>query len=572
MMNETQAIPTSYKCADCRADIPEQKNPPPDGVLLRCAKCFSKHLKATNGHKPPQDAKARKTKPINEEDSSGICRGGCGNRVSGEFTCAACRKKTGTPSAADILAQLAAEKKATEAAVEESEKLEEAEAEAEERMDYPDLVVDVDAICPVGTIYREIVEDACRGGELTGNKPWAIPAALVLESVLAIASAIPEEDVMLEERINRFSCNLALSRAGKGVSYKRAGAALAVGEWPNNSEWIMYKPAGHSKMVSLLGDSRGMKTKENPDPAPQPGPTHIMAYTPDFSTVYKSAKSESSHMSETWTEFYDHNLHFTHERSSDRKILMDCRTSWGTALAMGEDRIDLGKFEAVFGCESNNGLLQRTAFAFFEGRIEPKDVDEWTPKNRTSYLYTLRHHKVVGWETGVRERFRDTPTDPFPGGGQMFKKTLIVMACINLHTKVTNQDFDAALAWLSNQEKVRKAIAVPSRADDDMQAIFNEKVVRRIRVADIKLGKKGIPWDKRWVGVKRLSEHDGWSLKGCRLGLARTMEALSDYGEVRLLLDEESKSGNDWRKARATHWNWKHCWCGEHHQERIGTT
>jgi hypothetical protein len=281
-------------------------------------------------------------------------------------------------------------------------------------------------------------------------------------------------------------------------------------------------------------------------------------------------------MLDTFNQFYDSNMHQTRERNTNRLVRMDCRFSWGTSLAIGHDGISEKKFEKMFSDTANDGFAQRFSYGFFESRIDPKDVDEWRPKANEGeaiaegdftpgYLDILRNHVVTGWEPSVKERYRDENQDLYPGAGFQFKSTMVMIACINLHEKVTMADYEAALAWTKWQALIRKVFR-PSSADDGFQAKFNETVRRALRKVDAKLAKAGKPFEKRWVNIERLSQKNEWALSSVPMGLAGTMFALRDYGELNLQPDEAEKSGYNWRKARARHWE-KTCWCGQEHDE-----
>jgi rubredoxin len=71
------------------------------GGILVCRECSiergKKHLanaQARRASNQTNKLKAKGPKPVPEEDFHGVCNGGCGKRVDGEYTCHDCRNKS----------------------------------------------------------------------------------------------------------------------------------------------------------------------------------------------------------------------------------------------------------------------------------------------------------------------------------------------------------------------------------------------------------------------------------------------------------------------------------------------
>jgi hypothetical protein len=461
---------------------------------------------------------------------------------------------------------------------------EEAEEQTEESgLRYPELVPDFDAICYPGSKLRELAEKACAGGNLTGNKPFALSPGFVIPAILTLASAIPREDEMLGTRINLFTCLLSMSRAGKDVSWNRAGAVMGLGKRGESEYWRDYTPGGHSQMVEMLGDTQERQSKGMPKPPLLPGPKKACGITPELSEIIKSSRGESSHMLETFQQFFDSNLHSTRERNTHRKITMNCRFSWGTNLAIGIDRVEEKRFTKVFGDMVNDGFASRFLFGFSETAVDSKDLEEWHPVQEVSragsledalggldrtYAEQLEAHVVTGYGEGVREAYVTAEVNLFPGSAFLFKKAMLVIATINLHEEITMQDFKAALAFIQWQACVR-GVFKPSQADDAAQSRFNELLLRAVRRADQR--QADLPAGQRWVNVQRLARMNGWALSNVPLGLERTVYALQGYGELDLepVTDDEGdpivskttgKPAYDWTRVKAVHMR-QGCWC-----------
>ena len=469
-------------------------------------------------------------------------------------------------------------------ALKDATEAEEREALTEESgLRYPELVPDFDAICYPGSKLRELVYKACAGGDLTGNKAFALSPGFVIPAILTLASAIPREDEMLGTRINLFTCLLSMSRAGKDVSWNRAGAVMGLGKRGESEYWRDYTPGGHSQMVELLGDTQERQSKGMPKPPVLPGPKKACGITPELSEIIKSSRGESSHMLETFQQFFDSNLHYTRERNTHRKITMNCRFSWGTNLAIGIDRVEEKRFTKVFGDTVNDGFASRFLFGFSETAVDSKDLEEWHPVREFSgagsleealggldrtYAEQLEAHVVTGYGEGVRDAYVAAEVNLFPGSAFLFKKVMLVIACVNQHQEITMQDFEAALAFIHWQARIR-GVFKPSQADDAAQSRFNELLLRAVRRADQR--QANLPASQRWVNVQRLARMNGWALSNVPLGLERTVYALQGYGELDLepVTDDEGdpilskttgKELHDWTTVKAVHMR-QGCWC-----------
>jgi hypothetical protein len=336
-------------------------------------------------------------------------------------------------------------------------------------------------------------------------------------------------------------------------------------------------------MVEMLGDTQERQSKGMPKPPVLPGPKKACGITPELSEIIKSSRGDSSHMLETFQQFFDSNLHHTRERNTHRKITMNCRFSWGTNLAIGIDRVEEKRFTKVFGDLVNDGFASRFLFGFSETAVDSKDLEEWHPVQQylgsssleealggldRTYAEQLETHVVTGYGEGVREAYVVAQINLFPGSAFLFKKVMLVIASVNQHQEVTMQDFEAALAFIRWQVRMREVFK-PSQADDAAQSRFNELLLRAVRRADRR--QADLPASRRWVNVQRLARMNGWALNNVPLGLDRTIYALQAYGELDLepMTDDDGdaivskttgKTVYDWTRVKAVHMR-QGCWC-----------
>ena len=440
---------------------------------------------------------------------------------------------------------------------------------------YPECAFPYHQVCRPGSLLKELVDGACTGVDGT---PLELDPGLVIEALLTIVTALPREDKMLGTRINRFSVLLTASRSGKGKSWEHAVAMLGL---TGSNAVQAYNPVGHSQMIQQLGDTQDRKTKENPNPKVNPGPKRMCWWTPELAGVLKQARSEGSKILEQGCEFCDENAHYTKDRYTGRKVKMDCRLSWVMALPVGDKAIDERKFSATFNANANDGFAGRLCLGFSEKlHTDWRKFEEWTPKpivvehpvtlepgdeyeglpvDMEPLAKKYEHHVVKGYAPGVREKYMkfSLGEDSFGGDTFLLKKTMLAIAIANLHELITDEDFEAAAAWLRWQVELRK-IFHPSRADEQTQAKFQETVVRAMRREDQRMAKAGKAITDREINVSRLAQRNEWSQRGTTLGLPKTMDALRNCGAF--LPTRES-----WKKGLAWHWTDGKCWCGEGH-------
>jgi len=443
-------------------------------------------------------------------------------------------------------------------------------------LQYPELVFPLAEVLIPGSNLEALVSHACKGGD---GKPYVLDPGLVTEAILTLASGLPQVDTMLETRMSRYSALLAISRGGKGMAWQRSEATLGVRE----SDCQRYSPSGHVQMIYQLGDHL---EGNRPNQTRVPGPRKMIWITEELSGCLKMAKSDGSKVMQQLLEFYDRNG-FTHTDSKTGRVCkMDCRLSWGTCLAIGSDKIEERKFADTFTDVSNDGLVGRLSFGFSEAAVDSRDLEGWQPPvydtgsrvetefgpvdvmSNESMASRIAKHVVTGWEPGVFEVYRAATLSPdleFPGWQYALKKTLVHIALVNLHEKITMDDFRAAVSYIRWQGSLRKVFRA-SQADDDKQARFNEKVIRALRKEDQVLAKKGKPVGERQIYVPRVAQRHEWALRGKSLGLDKTILELANMGAltVTTITDEHGKETRNWQRVRVAHPR-VGCWCGVEH-------
>ena len=427
-----------------------------------------------------------------------------------------------------------------------------------------------------GSNLEKLVSYASKGGD---GKPDVLDPGLVTEAILTLASGLPYEDEMVGIRINRYSVLLAVSRGGKGMTWKRAVETLGLKEETN---YNYYDPSGHVQMIHQLGDRYEGK---KPNQTHTPGPRKMTWISEELSGALKMASSEGSKIMQQLLQFYDRNIFNHHDSKTGKDCRMDCRLSWGACLAVGYGKIEERKFSDAFTDASNDGLIGRMSFGFSEQTVDPRDLEGWQQPDvevtsaEIEGMGVIESHgdkageriagvTVKGYDQGVFEayRARDLRADlAFPGWQFALKKNMVHIALVNLHENIRTEDFNAALAYTKWQGAIRK-VFLASQADDDKQAKFNERVIRALRKEDQVLANKGKAVGDRVVYVLRVAQRNEWALRGKNLSLDRTVKELGNMGVLTVdsTEDSEGRVTEDWKHVRVTHHRLG-CWCGKNH-------
>jgi len=272
-------------------------------------------------------------------------------------------------------------------------------------------------------------------------------------------------------------------------------------------------------------------------------------------------------------EFYDRNQFEHYNSKTQHMTRTDCRLSLSTNLPVGDGEIDDREYTRVFGQDTGHGLLSRFDFGFSEKRVDPRLLEDWVPPaycietaistifetlNETTEPVTpilrspvveMLSFGVEGYAPGVKEKYLAwTPTlDASGRDPSHLKKTMIVIALINGHRLITEEDFESARAYMAWQQAIRVVFSA-SKADPGPQAQFNEYVMKCIERKAKELAKKDVPVKERWVNWKRLSLDLKWHLRDTPLGVERTIEALIKSGQ--LIQKEETEESADGKKAK----------------------
>jgi hypothetical protein len=444
-------------------------------------------------------------------------------------------------------------------------------------LQYPELGFPRDAVLVAGSNLEKMVSHASKGGD---GKPDVLDPGLMTEAMLTLASGLPYEDEMLGIRVNRYSVLLAVSRGGKGMTWRRAAETLGLKE---ESDYNYYDPSGHVQMIHQLGDRYEGK---KPNQTHTPGPRKMTWISEELSGALKMASSEGSKIMQQLLQFYDRNIFNHHDSKTGKDCRMDCRLSWGACLAVGYGKIEERKFSDAFTDASNDGLIGRMSFGFSEQTVDPRDLEGWQPPDIEVTSAEIEGMGVVesygdkpgqriagvtvkGYDPSVFEAYRacDLRADlAFPGWQFALKKNMVHIALVNLHENITTEDFNAALAYTKWQGAIRKVFAA-SQADDDSQARFNEKVIRALRKEDQAQAKKGKKPAERVVYVPRVADRYEWATKAKRLPIDRTILELANMGVLVVdeIQDAEGKTvERDWKHVRVVHHR-ADCWCGKSH-------
>ena len=114
----------------------------------------------------------------------------------------------------------------------------------EDGLKYPDLEFPYDKIAE--GVLKNLADKACEGGLSPG---------LVVPAILALASAIPQQDIHVSgTKINQFVTLLSLTAAGKDTAIDRARRVLGMDQ--HTDLWSTYTPSGERSIGYLLGDTK----------------------------------------------------------------------------------------------------------------------------------------------------------------------------------------------------------------------------------------------------------------------------------------------------------------------------
>ena len=113
--------------------------------------------------------------------------------------------------------------------------------------------------------------------------------------------------------------------------------------------------------------------------------------------------------------------------------------------------------------------------------VDPRDLAEWRSDVEPDviehddfmpdYASRLERHEVTDYAPGVRESYTalDLGADDLPRSAHRAEKSKIAIALVNLHKTITMEDFNAALAYVRYQAKIRRVFQAAKRTTDSRQ-------------------------------------------------------------------------------------------------------
>jgi len=455
---------------------------------------------------------------------------------------------------------------------------------------YPELAFPYGKVCAPGTRLRWLADAACDAGGVA----LVLDPGLVVPALLCLASAVPVMGEHLGTRINRYTCLLAMSGAGKGLSVSRAARVLGLHDGDDYDGDIDI--SGDVQIVYRLGEKWIPPETKGGKYTKMSGPKRYCGVVLELEHVISKSRGQASAIWSRLQRMYDRD-HFEHANAhTGRTTKMDCRFSMLCCLPVGEGEIDETEFTKAFGQDMGRGMLDRFDFGFSERIIDSALAERWEPPSHSTTIdcgddMAVERHEtprdrltpmlVRGWEDGVEERYLGWPgpavqpgiSIALPGQDKMFarakflfKKTVVLIAALEGHSKVGHADFNAADAYIRWQLAVRKVFERSHAEDDDKQAKFAERVVKQARRWDSDLAKKGKPLGSRVIKTKWFAAHNKLYLKASPVGLERTLRELAFQGLLALGTTVNSRGDE---VPDANFFSVKHsradCWCGESH-------
>jgi len=356
---------------------------------------------------------------------------------------------------------------------------------------HPELLFPYEAI-PTGRL-KKIVDKACEGG---------VPAGLVVPALLAIASAIPVKDRMDGNRINFFVVLLGRVGCGKDTAIDRVLRVLGVSD--DESFVEKFSPTGGR---NILAPMIGMPaTKDNP--FPEPGKSRLVYICPELDEIFKPGKMDGSNVLEVFQKLYDHNVgKFVDKRGTMQRT--DCRLSFLSAKAVGDDEVDAEKFRDSFGDATSGGTLSRLVFGFYEGKIMPSKIRNWEVEpqfhtQRNSYIvetdYTgpipveevhhlvdeLRKFEVLGFAPGLEEEYQAREEEIFRTkdwsgrDSQHLQKMAVLLSLLQGDAYIQKPIWELACRMSEWQGRIREFFQA-SKARKISMGEFNEKIALAVK-------------------------------------------------------------------------------------------
>lgn len=409
---------------------------------------------------------------------------------------------------------------------------------------YPELAFPYTAL-PDGQL-KLMVDKACEGG---------LDPGLICPSIIALVSAMPTQNAMVFTKLQQYVCLLALVGAGKDVSIDRAIDVLGIRQ-EIDSLWSNYAPSGERSLSHLIGDKPGTKT----NPARIPGPAKHCIVTYELEDTLKKSKAETSGVLQAMQHYWDH-CNKTFSDGKNGKQVVNCRLSWLTAMPVGDDEIDEDTFRHAWGEGTAHGIADRMIWGFSELKFDGRKSYKWSvPSSFNNFTYVVEnpmnslisgteHHEtlyarysrwiVKDWAPGVEKQFMEWGAGV---GRETFhvRKIAVLVALINFHDHIQQDDWDFACQFMLWQQRIKKAFAT-GRAKKIHQGEFNEtylkalaKEVEKLETTDKEdCNAKFVMVGQRkcaFIRVKRMSNKYRWSKFG--LPLDRTTQQLVEAGEI----------------------------------------
>jgi len=418
---------------------------------------------------------------------------------------------------------------------------------------YSELRFPYDAL-PPGRL-KDLVDHACQGGLSSG---------LVCPAILTLASSIPAYDIMESARINAYTCLLAMVGAGKDTAIDRSIAMLGL---KAGSQFTAYTPSGERSLSNLLGD----RPEKRGSDKRIPGLRKHCIVTYEVEDTMAKSRGETSSLLQALQWMYDHNDKVFSDSRSNSIQTMDCRTSWLTALPVGEGEIDEETFRRVFGEQTAHGIVSRFWFGFAEERFDRRKSRHWQPpvasttsstievfgtelkqEETHSLLAQLTRSRVEGFAPGVEHLYENWNPGTDWSGRDTYHvlKVAVLTALVNGHEKIELSDWNFAVAFMEWQGRIRNTFAT-GRARKVDPGQFNETVIREMEKRTAKMQKNGTSDKKRTLimevkGKKlyfvrwRAMVRDGrWYKYG--MDAEKSIDALVRMGTLAYLLESDGE-------------------------------